>query len=424
MTEKKAKPLRDDFRPALIDKLTDVLTRTKINNNLFIEYKTFNELADLDLQLAKKPIGKLSKDYVTDSPLVDFLFEVLAEEIHGSRKYDSQVEPILLTEIEKYKDPHSLADRLVKDFESLPREYKLYIKLPIFFFKEILGTERFELSSALSLVYPSEEFKSSFPPPIYEPRRRRSFSLFSFAKETEQRLDWDYRVYCEVSIQGFIGIYEDTSPIKRCSFLVRAFCGLSLALQLFETDFTFLAEDAYLKIYEKNENKWNAKKTRVLPTEFAQGLDKLRLQESFIPKEIINKRPQFILSVLKKLFSNEQENERILRAAQWYFDSYCGDNELLSFVKSTICLEILLGDKKVSDLIGIMELLRNRCAYLIGSNQIEREQILKDFNEIYRTRSEIVHNGQNRLTKLERESLFKLRQLCARVIRKETQLAT
>jgi hypothetical protein len=414
--------IKPDVRLPLIEKLTDILSRVEIENNRFINYKIFYELTDLEETLEKKESGKLSKRFVTDSPLIDFFLEELSEEIQRTRKFDSTIQRYPLTQIEEYKNPSSLAERLVRDFESLPREYKIFIKLPVYGFVNILGTDRFELSNALNLVIPNDEFEATFKAPVYEPRRR-TFSLFAKSPQ-EQTLYWEpYYVYSEITQQGFIGIYEDTAPLKRASYLVRALCGLGLALGLFGTGFSISIEDTYLSVYQKAGDEWASKKIRPLPTEFVQGLEKLNLAAAYeqTPGKI-SMRPTLILATLKKLFSDEEENEKLLRAAQWYFDSYCGDNELLSFVKAAICLEMLLGDKSESAKMGVMELLRNRCAYFIGSTRKEREQIIKDFNEIYSTRSDIVHNGQNILTKRERISLYKLRSLCARVINKEARI--
>jgi hypothetical protein len=44
-------------------------------------------------------------------------------------------------------------------------------------------------------------------------------------------------------------------------------------------------------------------------------------------------------------FSAGDQNNRMLLAGQWLFDSYIGHNELLSFVQTMIALEILLEDK-------------------------------------------------------------------------------
>src|SRR5829696_4079636 len=56
---------------------------------------------------------------------------------------------------------------------------------------------------------------------------------------------------------------------------------------------------------------------------------------------------------------DQGQGSRLLLAGQWLFDSYVGQNDLLSFVQTMIALEILLGDKERSDLLGLNELLRN-----------------------------------------------------------------
>lgn len=419
----KTTPIRDDLRPALIGKLTDILGRISLSNNFFIDSTPFRELADIDERFAKKQNGRRSQDYVSERPLEDFMFEFLSEEIQSTRTYDSDAEELPLSKIEEYRDLPSVAERLVSEFESLPRHYKLFIRLPVWGLKEILSAERVELSDSLSLINPGQEFTATFTPPIYRPRRRNPFSFLFSLEAREPRLDWQsYYVYCEINVEGFVGIYEDTTPIKSADFLVRALCGLGLVLQLFEMNYSPTLDDVYLKIYESNGDKWDAKKARLLSTELAQGLEKLSLQGPFTPT--ITPRQRYALNEIKRLFSNEQKYEKLLRAARWYFDSYCGDNELLAFVKATICLEMLLGEKKLSEKTGVMELIRTRCAYLIGLDHTDREQIEKDFTEIYKTRSNIVHNGQDRLTKPEKESLYKLRWLCYRVIKKEIDLTS
>ena len=87
-----------------------------------------------------------------------------------------------------------------------------------------------------------------------------------------------------------------------------------------------------------------------------------------------------------------------------------------------IVLEILLGEEDRSDEIGLGELLRNRCAYLIGKTHKQRSEILRDFNRIYAVRSLIVHRGKSRLTPDERSLFHKLRWMCRRVIEEELTL--
>ncbi|MBE3734824.1 hypothetical protein HJ187_17680 [Vibrio parahaemolyticus] len=67
-------------------------------------------------------------------------------------------------------------------------------------------------------------------------------------------------------------------------------------------------------------------------------------------------------------------------------------------------------------------LLRNRCAYLIGVTQTQRDEILRDFQEIYDVRSKIVHGGKKRLDNNEKLLLDKLQWMCRRVISREVEL--
>jgi hypothetical protein len=85
-------------------------------------------------------------------------------------------------------------------------------------------------------------------------------------------------------------------------------------------------------------------------------------------------------------------------------------------------LEILLGDKAKSDVVGVGELLRNRCAYLIGRTHTERTNIIERFNDIYSVRSHIVHAGKTRLNRKERMLFHILHSYCRRVIQAELEL--
>jgi hypothetical protein len=127
-------------------------------------------------------------------------------------------------------------------------------------------------------------------------------------------------------------------------------------------------------------------------------------------------------AAVAKAFAGGHEAERIRLAGRWLFDSYAGGNQLMSFLQAMVVLEILLGDKASSDKIGLGELLRNRCAYLLGSSAEERSQIMSSFNEIYEVRSAIVHRGKSMLRSTERPLFFKLRTFAQRVIRAELQM--
>lgn len=350
-------------------------------------------------------------------------FELLTERLQQNRKYDSEVDKVLLTTFNEFSETTSLTEDLIQDFESLPQDYKCFVALPLFNLKEAAGEQQHEFSDALSLIFTDEQHNLKFPAPSFSPTTKK-FSLFAFGRrDQDHKLDWvDYFPYLEVTVSGFIGIWEETSPLKKVSLLIRSFCGLALALRLFELSFPTWPSEAYMAVYAKLKDGWTAKKTRTLSTELVQGIDRLRLHTRFADDMVSKRELQIVFAELRRVFQKEQENQDLLLAARWYFDSFCGDSELLAFIKATICLEILLGDKKLTDIVGLGKLMSNRCAYLISTSQRERDEVLNDFDKIYATRSRIVHSGKDRLTNTERDDLSNLRWLCSRVLRKEIKL--
>jgi Apea-like HEPN len=416
--------LRPEIREQLINKLSDILSWVQVSNNWFPDHRVFSELAELEERLQKNAqFWERCDEFISDRPLADFFLEVLTDELKSSQKYDLATNKMPLSSFAEYRDTKAVAERLIKDFESLPREYECFVKLPLINLQEVLGEKQYVLSESLSLIFTDEQHNRTFPAAPFDPPTRE-FKLFFFGpKDEEHKLNWlDYFPYFQVSVSGFIGGWEETSPLRRVSFLIRSFCGLALALRLIETTFLTWPIEAYLAVYEKCESQWAPKKARTLPTGLVQGLERLRLHDRFSSSPMAKRSFKGVLEKLRLLFQGEKQNEKLLLAAQWYFDSYCGDSDLLAFVKATICLEILLGDKKLTDIIGLGKLMSNRCAYLISTTQKERDEVLAQFDGIYKTRSSIVHSGKDRLTNTERETLFTLRLLCSRVLRKEIEL--
>ena len=125
---------------------------------------------------------------------------------------------------------------------------------------------------------------------------------------------------------------------------------------------------------------------------------------------------------LRAIFDNESDSQRIQNAAKWFFDAEAAPDPLLAFVQMMVVLEILYGDKELSDKIGLGELLRNRCAYAIGQGASDRDNIIRDFKAIYDVRSAIVHRGKNRLSARERSLFTTLSGFCRRAIFHEAQM--
>ena len=177
----------------------------------------------------------------------------------------------------------------------------------------------------------------------------------------------------------------------------------------------------YAYIERDGENKPTASVS--VDSEHAQRLRSLQWLE--IPDIQQRHRDGWINLVagrLKPAFAQTEGATLLRRSCQWHFDSLCGSNHLLQFVQATVAVEILLGDKAASDVIGLGELLANRCAYSLAKTADERQALLKTFRDIYSTRSQIVHRGKAALSDRETEQLYDLMTLGRRIIHKELEL--
>lgn len=429
---------KQEFRKKLLETLKEILEVVEIKNNYFLDWKPFYKLRSLEIELKDSIKGNKNswanilwakyESSISDEPLTDYFFEEIDKKIKSILKYDSEKPNFPLVSLDEFKDVSVISENLVSAFDSLPNEYKIFIELPSLMFEpieSILEGKNFKISEKLSLITIDENQKTIFPETTIE-NPRRTFSLFSSSPK-EISLYWkDYIPYLEISTSGYVGIWADTAPIRNAQILIRSFFGIGYALGLFEKGYSSRHNDSFITIYQKVDSEWYPQKSRKFPSDISRGMDSFHLSQNTTTEKgakFFRLKDSRIrqLEIIRKVFQNEYENEKLLLASQWLFDSFCGDDELLSFVKATICLEILLGDKAESDTIGIGVLLANRCAYLISSNKNEREQIIKEFKEIYTTRSNIVHNGKNTLSSKERSDLNKLRSLCRRVIFKELQ---
>jgi hypothetical protein len=238
-------------------------------------------------------------------------------------------------------------------------------------------------------------------------------------------------LFLQVNVGGFIGPYGGSSPTIRAERFFRAFCGLGIALRLFKhshklpTGIPTVAK-SYFYTHKRDENgNWAPDNRLDVQDTTDRGLGGLQMHDLEGRLETDEQKLSWAdgaLNNIAAVFSASQKGEPIILASQWLFDSHASRDELLAFIQAMVVLEIILGDKKVSDEIGLGALMRNRCAYLIGASHRERSELLDAFDKIYRVRSQIVHSGKQKLTLDERSLFSRLHWICRRVIDKEVGL--
>jgi len=427
----------------LIDKVAELLPNIIVQNNMFIDRESTGAFASVEPILPQKgPVRDKLNQYIGDVPLLKFLTDYLTQELYENQKYDNEAAPINLTKLDSYNDPPSVAKRLIEAFESLPWEYTLSIKIENDFSKLFSKTKtEYRISDKMRLIVPSDEFSDEFPLKSGVEARDRLLATLSddfrgigaganYLRSLSYKFspEWDREsTYLQINISGFIGKYIFSNAFDDAIALLKSFCGICLALRLFKFDDLYSPESIKANFFEHQQinNSWVIQNYHKLDISVSEIFCNLTLHDLDGRLDSEEKKIEWIerqLRNVKFIMSDQLNSARIMLGTQWFFDSYFKRNELLSFIQMIVVLEILLGDKAISDIMGLGELLRNRCAYLISKSHEQRKDLLKFFKKIYEIRSKIVHRGKNRLS-LEEKNLFSILQwMCRRVIQEEVVL--
>jgi hypothetical protein len=273
--------------------------------------------------------------------------------------------------------------------------------------------DEYQLGVSARILMHNDEFDKQFSAP---PAR----TILGLSSPREWNLAF---AYFQVKGSGFISHWANTAPIQQAVSLFKSFLGLGIALRLYKIDKTVHQHtpfnlDSYLTIHRRISTEWRFEREAKLDASLAETFQRLRLDDFEGALDSDSKKADWIknqLRLIKRAFEDNQQARKIMLASQWFLDSYSGVRTVFSFVQTAVVLEILLGDKARSDLMGLGELLGNRCAYLIANSYKEREYILKTFKDFYDVRSQIVHRGRTRLGFRETFLLFQLQKVCSRV---------
>lgn len=158
----------------------------------------------------------------------------------------------------------------------------------------------------------------------------------------------------------------------------------------------------YSLVASEIESQQNNISTATLPIEMCAYLEKIRLPQKKAGITVPNNDNE--LNALIKNFKKtgqlldclDKEAIRVRAAIEWSFDADTAETSTMSFIKTCIGLEALLGDDSQKG--PLTETLADRCGYLIGKTIKDRSRIKSRFKEIYTTRSKIVHGVTTHLT--------------------------
>jgi len=424
--------LNQRCKERLKEKLLEVLLQVEVENNFYLKPWVKYYFNSLEIILPQKgPLKDKLEKFIGDNPFSEFVYDYLSKELIKIDKYTANEKEKPLSSIPEFSDTSSLADNIIEAFDSLPWEYSISIninnELTELFNKEI---KEFSLSNSIKLITPNDTFTKNYPFVTKEGKKSETLENTKGIINVlvPKPLNWENNgLYLNILANGLIRKYGDTESNEYVLNIIKSFFGLGIALRLYKAKYNYHSsiKNLELFVHKKFDEKWFYEDSISIESDISERIIDLVLNDLDGTLTTDGKRIIWIKEILSDIgiiFSNMQKAERVLLASKWFFESYIGTNELLSFIQTNIALEILLGDKAISDLIGLGELLGNRCAYLIGSSNKERDKILKDFRQIYNIRSSIVHRGKSKLTESERYLFINLQWMCRRVIFEEIKL--
>jgi len=416
----------------LIEFLTDALPKVKVENGKYLDRLTsFLFLYEADRIIPEGTIQELLIDFLDELPVRRFVSDSLTKELSERAAYSSDAPPKELNKIEGFENEAELARALVERLESLPWKYTLSFE----FSAEISSVfntfiDELPLSPEMRVIASSEKLAEHFPLDIENENHRNRVlgqgGLLSLVGS--QKPDWqEGRSYLQIETEGFIGPYGGSNTVVNTYRKLKAFFGLGIALRLFDVEIKYNPNPlrSYANVHKMDDTSWRMDERLQLFDDDSRAISWVRLHSLGAKLDSDEKKIAWSRRQLKEMsvvFSNEAKAENIILASQWLFNSYTGLDELLNYVQAMVVLEILLGEGSSTSELSLGELLRSRCAYLIGNSHDERTDLLRDFKKIYDVRSQIVHRGKHRLSGEERVLLNKLKWMCRRVIYEEVRL--
>nr|WP_244488778.1 HEPN domain-containing protein [Bosea sp. Leaf344] len=359
---------------------------------------------------------KLVTNIISEDPLYIFFSDWIAREIFERDLDKSQSKvPVKLELLPGVPSSEHLAEEMIRDFCQLPFSYKIFLSLPAPL-SGLIHPEQTETDygGGIKILWWSDKLEKSYPGVIKttkEPKDQGSAKFLS-GKETD---DKERLMVLELCVGGFLDRKNNRSiSVDLALEKVKSFFGLCVATGLCGWGSPAPRASYFAASYRVDNDLIIPNNTWPIPVgeDFARTLSLLTVPTS--DPDALRRSHERIRKA-----HGSSRSERIMLASKWLFDSVGGFDQLFAFLQCTICLEILLGEQKYADNLSVGDILSNRCAYMVGNNDEDRDHILKDFREIYAVRSEIVHRGKSRLSQQNKIQLQKLRNYCGRVIRKE-----
>ena len=368
--------------------------------------------AERQLKSLPKATRLQLEEWVGPRPLATFATSYLVSKFINEPRDDAKP-GAPLTSVSEFSEPRAAAQRLLDAFMALPNHYVVTIPLP--------ATERASLPGPIeygqmAVAGSWHERNADFPPVLESvvPASARSiFQLSQLASEPPAKKD---ELALQIRVDGYVGLIAE-EPVRRAKAEFKSFVGLALMTDLMTVSKglidTNMASRGETRVHQQTVTGWEPR-----------GITDNPPLKDFMPGVKFKRDAEvsFDATRLLQLFAAPDVGKNLKLAGRWIYDAIATTNEpVMRYMQFAIAMEVLLQSDPGDE--GLTKALANRCAYLIADSASEREKIRNDFPDLYKLRSQIVHNGIDRFSDDEHRKAARFEHYCKRVVKGELRLA-
>lgn len=424
-------PMHPDLKIRLLTELKKGVASLRVKHSQFVDsFISFMALHGAEQVLPQTGKVRASlESWIGDTPLFTFVTSRVDEQLSEKAIYESDEALVRLADIEGFEDSDAISEGLVEEFESLPWHYTLSTRFPDALPTIPKDRTTTNLGPNARLAVCDLFFRGNFPLEHPDDKKRKrilnpGMGLLLLGEE----FNWqDDAAYFQFDAVGYIGPYGQGTQFDEANRALRRFVGLALGLKLFthSPQYKPFPTKRFWLVHREVGGARVLHNRLELDAEDSAMLDGLKLWNGFEKSYPADHKEPWLQGLLFLNVSGSlsvASASNLGLAAEWFFDSFKGRDEILTYVRRMTCLEILLGEHADSSKVSLGDILSNRLAYLIGKSHADREKVLEEFREIYKLRSRILHHGKHRFTSKERTTLWTLRSFCERALQAEAEL--
>jgi hypothetical protein len=407
---------------ALRAKLDGALDGVLIENNIYPAIATMQQFNDAHQTLSRAATRQI-ESYVGEWPLLIIGYSLLADALAVKYEYDKDASPIQLVNLLDRGEIEAVTESVFDTIAALPVDYEIVIPLKSPQIRQLLFAEQHSIN-----VTDQVRFFCTDLAGVHNDRHGEAEPPDTLATLVRGTRRWNPQyTYFGRKASGYVSNYFTTAPVMRGVSLFKELLGIGVARGVLDVERvastgSFFREHIQIYASTGGENTWAASVACSDAVGSLVGSIKAHpdaLKTSGRERDLILKR---FVSGLSATCQDGEGATRLRRSAAWYLDSRLNADEVLSFIQAVTCLEVVLGDKALSDRIGLGSLLANRCAYQVAVSAGDRANVLDEFKNIYEKRSRILHGGHDHLSGNDRAMVRTAQFLCTRTLNSELRL--